>query len=224
MRLSGHRSIVSRSSGSRARGRRRGSKTCRTVLLVALLLVSLTLTAGMLSGCGLETEEANAALKQANAHQQEAEAHLAALSQFPSEWEAIFNVPAVGPDQINQARQVLQAREQDLEALEQALKDWGRDLNEISNLNVEQKIKEYVDLKMNAVKCWSEYTIANLRPLLKAYEGMVELIAYGRPQSEIDAAAVEIAELTRQSQEKLAECKSADKQAGDFYKENKLGQ
>ncbi|MBK5093440.1 MAG: hypothetical protein JJE48_07995 [Actinobacteria bacterium] len=186
--------------------------------LVAAMVVMLTVT-----GCGLEMEQANEKITLAAQHQQEAEAVLARFKNFTAEWEAVFNVPRVGPDQVTRARQLVQARVQDLDALEAALEKWEQDFRAISSLNVEEKIKEYVRLKRNAIKCYSGYVTGSLRPIFKAYEGLVELIAQGQPQTVLDETAMEIAGLVTESREKLEECRIAEKQADEYFEENRLG-
>ena len=186
--------------------------------LVAAMVVMLTVT-----GCGLEMEQANEKVALAAQHQQEAEAILARFKNFTAEWEAVFNVPRVGPDQVTRARQLVQARAQDLDALEAALERWERDFRAINSLNVEEKIKEYVRLKRNAIKCYSDYVTGSLRPIFKAYEGLVELIAQGQPQTVLDETAMEIAGLVTESKEKLEECQTAEKQADEYFEENRLG-
>ena len=193
-------------------------------LLLAALLLAAVIACAITSGCGMETDEANEALAAANKHQAEAEEVLARLNNFPAEWEALLNVPNVGPDQVNAARQLVQAREQDLEQLEQALKAWGEGLNKIPALNVDERIKEYVSLKMNSIKCWTDYAESYLMPLIKAYSGIVEEVAYGRPQAEINQKAAEIAELVNQTVTKIEECEGAEKQADEYFKKNKLGE
>lgn len=172
----------------------------------------------------METDEANEALAAGNKHQAEAEEALARIINFPAEWEALFNVPTVGADQINAARQLIQAREQDLEQFEQALKAWDKELKKIPALNVDERIKEYTSKKMNSIKCWTDYAESYLMPLIKGYSGIVEEIAYGRPQAEINQKAAEVATLVGETVTKMEECKSVEKQADDFFKENKLGE
>lgn len=191
--------------------------------IAALALVAATVVLVAVSGCGLETEQANRDISRAFQHQQEAEATLARLKNFAAEWEAIFNVPRIGPSQVTAARQLLQARGQDLDALETALSKWAEDFRAISSLNVEEKIKEYVRLKLNAIRCYSDYVTGSLRPIFKAYEGLVELIAQGRPQATLDETAMEIAGLVTESKDKLEECQEAEKQADEYFKENRLG-
>jgi len=191
-------------------------------LLIGLLLAALVLCT-LTPGCGMETDEANEALAAGNKHQAEAEEALARITNFPAEWEAMFNVSTVGPDQINAARQLIQAREQDLEQFEQALKAWDEELNKILALNVDEKIKEYTRKKINSIKCWTDYAENYMMPLIKGYSGIVEEIAYGRPQAEINQKAAEVAALVGETVTKMEECKSVEKQADDFFKENKLG-
>jgi hypothetical protein len=191
--------------------------------IAALALIAATVVLVAVSGCGLETEQANRDISRAFQHQQEAEAVLARLKNFAAEWEAIFNVPRIGPGQVTAARQLLQARGQDLDALETALSKWAEDFRAISSLNVEEKIKEYVRLKLNAIRHYSDYVTGSLRPIFKAYEGLVELIAQGKPQATLDETAMEIAGLVTESKDKLEECQEAEKQADEYFKENKLG-
>jgi hypothetical protein len=191
--------------------------------IAALAIIAATVVLVAVSGCGLETEQANRDISRAFQHQQEAEATLARLKNFAAEWEAIFNVPRIGPSQVTAARQLLQARGQDLDALETALSKWAEDFRAISSLNVEEKIKEYVRLKSNAIRCYSDYVTGSLRPIFKAYEGLVELIAQGRPQATLDETAMEIAGLVTESKDKLEECQEAEKQADEYFKENRLG-
>lgn len=191
--------------------------------IAALAIIAATVVLVAVSGCGLETEQANRDISRAFQHQQEAEAVLARLKNFAAEWEAIFNVPRIGPGQVTAARQLLQARGQDLDALETALSKWAEDFRAISSLNVEEKIKEYVRLKSNAIRCYSDYVTGSLRPIFKAYEGLVELIAQGRPQATLDETAMEIAGLVTESKDKLEECQEAEKQADEYFKENRLG-
>lgn len=191
--------------------------------IAALAIIAATVVLVAVSGCGLETEQANRDISRAFQHQQEAEATLARLKNFAAEWEAIFNVPRIGPGQVTAARQLLQARGQDLDALETALSKWAEDFRAISSLNVEEKIKEYVRLKSNAIRCYSDYVTGSLRPIFKAYEGLVELIAQGRPQATLDETAMEIAGLVTESKDKLEECQEAEKQADEYFKENRLG-
>jgi len=188
------------------------------MLLLALLVVVL-----LAAGCGLQTEEANKRLARAIGQQENAEAILARVKAFPAEWEALFNVGKVGPDQVNAARQLLQGREADLDALDKALGAWEDDLRAIAKLNVEQAVKDYVRLKVKAVRCWQDYVTTYLRPLIAAYGGMVEIIAYGRPLSEQSAKAQEITNLVSESVQGLEECLTAEKKADDYFRENKLG-
>lgn len=195
----------------------------RRVRITAVALVTAMVVLVTITGCGLQTEQANRDIALAAQHQQEAEAILAHFKNFAAEWEAIFNVPRIGPDQVTRARQLLQARGQDLDAMEAALKEWEQDFRAISSLNVEEKIKEYVRLKLSAIRCYSDYMAGSLRPILKTYEGLVELIAQGRPEAKLDETAMEIAGLVTESREKLEGCHDAEKQAQEYFEENKLG-
>lgn len=195
-------------------------KRSKGVWLLVSALVAIALVA---AGCGLQTDEANKKLAAATKHQEEAEAILARLKAFPSEWEALFNVSKIGAAQVDGARQLVSTREQDLDALEKALSAWEVDLRAISKLNVEQGVKEYVRLKVAAIDLWQEYVEDYLRPLVSAYSGMVEIIAYGRPLTEQNAKAQEITNLVSESARQLEECQAAEKRAEDFFKENELG-
>lgn len=177
----------------------------------------------ILAGCGLQTDEANKDLAEANKHRAEADAIVTRFKAFPTDWETIFNVPGITQAEIDRARQLVQAREQDLTNLENALTQWGKDLDLITKLDVETKVKEYVKLKKNAIKGWQDYVESYLRPLIKAYSGMVEIIAYGRPASEQDAKVQEITNLASESAQKLEEIRNLEKQADDYFSQNKLG-
>ena len=189
-------------------------------LALVVLLPSMVI---LPAGCGLQTDKANKYLQQATKHQEEAEAILARFKAFPNNWEAIFNVAVIGQPQVDQARQLIQAREQDLDALGKALKAWSGDLKLISKLDVEMKVKEYVGLKMKAINAWQDYTATSLKPLIKAYSGMVDIIASGGSPAEQDAKAQEITGLVSESVQKLEECRAAEKQADNYFNENKLG-
>lgn len=186
--------------------------------------VLCVLTVALLAGCGLQTEAANRDLRAAAAHQREAEAIIARFQEFPRAWETIFNVPRVGSDQVAKARELLGAREQDVAALDTALGEWHKALSHIMELNVEQKIKEYVRLKTNAIKGWQDYSTLHLQTLMKAYGGIVETIAYGKPYSEQSAKAQELMGLVAESVQKLSECRALEKRADDYFKENRLGE
>lgn len=195
-------------------------KTAANRLIVTTLLLTVIAAA---SGCGLQTDEANRQLAEANRHQQEAEAVMERFKAFPAEWEALFNVSKIGGEQVESARQLLQAREQDLDTLDTALEQWEEAMGAIAELNVEQEIKEYVRLEISAIKCWQEYVTTTLRPLIMAYGGMVEIIAYARPVDEQSAKAEEITDLINDATRQLEECAAAAKQAEDYFKENRLG-
>lgn len=189
----------------------------------AVAAVAVVLIVAILGGCGLETDQANDAMAKAAKSQDEAEAILARVKNFPAEWEVIFNTPRLGPDQITRARQLIKSRNQDLSALEKALEKWSNDISPIKKLNVEEKIKEYAKLKFNAVNSFSEYTTSYLRPALKAYSNLLDLIASGRPLTELNKSAEEITALAAEATAKLQECESANKQADDYFQENRLG-
>lgn len=203
------------------KARNRASRKRRpTTLAVAAAMAFLLI---ILAGCGLQIDEANKDLAGANKHRAEAEAILARFKAFPTDWEAIFNVTRITQAEIDRARQLVQAREQDLNNLENTLSQWGKDLDLITKLDVEMKIKEYVRLKKNAIKGWKDYVEMYLTPLIKAYSGMVEILAYGRPASEQDAKIQEITNQASESAQKLEEIRNLDKQADDYFSQNKLG-
>lgn len=199
---------------------RAGRSRAAALAAAALCVLALALA----SGCGLQTDAANRSLETAAAHQQEAEAIIARFKAFPHEWEAIFNVPRVGGEQITKARELLKAKEQDMTALDTALEEWRKDLAGILELNVEQKIKEYVRLKSNAIKAWQDYSTLYLQPLMSAYGGIVETIAVGGPYSEQEAKAQELTGLVAESVQKLSECRALEKKAEDYFRENRLGE
>lgn len=175
------------------------------------------------AGCGLQTDVANEYLKKANVHQAKAEEILGRLKVLSNDWQTIFNVEAIGPAQVAQAQDLIKAREADLDALNQELKDFSTDVKEIGKLNVEEKIKEYSKLKAASIKQWEDYTDIYMRPLVKGYEGLLNTIALGRPPVEQEQAAANITALTSEALSKLEDCITAQKQADAFFKNNKLG-
>ncbi|MHB8895705.1 MAG: hypothetical protein ACYC99_11100, partial [Candidatus Geothermincolia bacterium] len=130
-------------------------KWSRALIALVVIAVALTLFA---AGCGLQTDEANNDLKKANVHQQEAETVMARLKALPTDWQNTFATNSVTPTSVAQARQLVQAREADLDALDAALKAWSLDTAAILKLNVEDKVKEYVKLKMASIKQWQDYS------------------------------------------------------------------
>ena len=186
------------------------------VALAALLLLALTV------GCGLQTEEANKDLSKANAHQQEAEAVIARLKVLPNDWQTIFNTPTATAAQIANGRQLVAARVADLDVLDTALKNWGIDNRAILKLNVEQKAKDYVSLKAASIKQWQQYAETYLRPLVKAYGGLLDAIAQGKTVEQ-QAAADNIKSIVSEALTKLEDCRNAEKQAESYFKANKLG-
>jgi hypothetical protein len=192
-------------------------------LLAVALVGFLICLAILLAGCGLQTDKANEYLQQATKHQEEAEAILLRFKAFPNDWETIFDVTGIGQAQVDSARQLIQMREQDLTALVTALKAWKADLKRISKLDVEMKVKEYVGLKIDAINAWQDYATTSLKPLIKAYSGMVDIIARGGSAAEQDARAQEITGLVSESVQKLEECRAAEKQAENYFDQNKLG-
>jgi hypothetical protein len=193
----------------------------RGLLAVVGLLTCLVMA--MTAGCGLETEKANQYLKEATRHQEEAEAILLRFKAFPNDWETIFNVYGISAVQVAGARQLVQAREQDLDALMNALKAWRADLRKISKLDVDMKVKEYVSLKTKAINLWLDYAEDSLRPLIKVYGGMIDIIERGGSAAEQEAKAQDIMGLVSESAQKLEEYRAAEKQAEDYFSKNKLG-
>jgi hypothetical protein len=193
----------------------------RGLLAVVGLLTCLVMA--MTAGCGLETEKANQYLKEATRHQEEAEAILLRFKAFPNDWETIFNVYGISAVQVAGARQLVQAREQDLDALMNALKAWRADLRKISKLYVDMKVKEYVSLKTKAINLWLDYAEDSLRPLIKVYGGMIDIIERGGSAAEQEAKAQDIMGLVSESAQKLEEYRAAEKQAEDYFSKNKLG-
>jgi hypothetical protein len=185
--------------------------------------VGLLTCSTILAGCGLETDKANEYLQQATKHQEEAEAILLRFRAFPNDWQTIFNVWTINQTQVDSARQLIQMRQQDLTALVKALDAWKTDLKKISKLDVEMQVKEYVNLKMDAIDAWKDYAQEDLKPLIKAYGEMVDIIAGGGSAAQQDAKAQEITGLVSESVQKLEECRAADKQAENYFNDNKLG-
>lgn len=191
------------------------------LVVTAALVVALAVA--LASGCGLETDKANQYMSKAAAHQDAAEAILARLKNFPAEWEALFNVPSVGPAQVTAGRQLTVDREADVDALKAELVQWEKDLDPILELNVDAKVKEYIRLKLAAIDAWKSYAEDYLIPLIKSCQGMVEIIAYGRPAAEQAAKAEEIAGEVAEASAKLQECLTAEQKAEDYFEDNKLG-
>lgn len=188
-------------------------------LATAVLLAAVML----LAGCGLQTDEANKLLTQANAHQAEAEAIITRIKNLPADWEKIFNTPDVTQQQLAVAQQTVQARKADVDALNAALNSWRTDMKSISQLNVEDKIKEYVRLKITSIKQWQGYSEMYLAPLVTSYEGLINTVAARRPASEQQMAAGAIRTLVSESASRLEECLNAKKSADNYFKTNKLG-
>lgn len=194
----------------------------RACSLVTLAMVVL-LVVFAVAGCGLETEEANRKLTQANKHQDEAEAAMARIRNIPAEWQAIFTTPTATAQQVAAAKQLMDARTQDLDALKLALQAWGRDLRAIGLLNVDERVKEYVKLRRNAVNLYEDYVSDYLHPVLRGYSGLIDLLAAGGSAAQLNKMAQDISNLVMDSASKLEECRSADKQADSYFVENKLG-
>lgn len=191
--------------------------------LIAALIITALAAALFSGGCGLQIEEANEAFSKALVRQQEAETILSRLKAFPQEWELLFSIQPVGPDQITQARQVIQARAKDVDDLEKTLEAWADELKPVLDLNVDQKVKDYVELRLESIECWNSYVTGYLRPIVASYGEIVELIAYDRPFAEQEAAAQELARLVKESGELLQQCEEQSKKADDYFDENKLG-
>jgi len=183
-------------------------------VLMALFLVG---------GCGLQTGQANKLQIEANKHQHEAEAVFARLKALPGDWQNIFSTSTVNPTQVAEGRQLIQTRVADITSLSLTLKNWGQDNSAILKLNVDQKLKKYVNLKAAAIKQWQEYFEADVRPLVKAYGGLLETIARGSSLSEQEKAAEQITSLVSESLTKLQDCLDAQQKAQQYLKANNLG-
>lgn len=188
--------------------------------MLALLIGMITVLTA--SGCGLQTDEANKALGVAMKHQEAAEQALARIKNFPAEWSAVFAGPRTAA-QIAQIQQIVAAREADADTFDNELKAEEAALRPIVKLNVDDKVREFVSLKLAAVSSYRDYVSGDLVPLLKSYEGLVQQIAYSRPQAELNQAAAEILGMAAEAQGKLEEAMSAARQADDYFKDNKLG-
>ncbi|MDD5748805.1 MAG: hypothetical protein PHP64_07165 [Actinomycetota bacterium] len=186
------------------------------IWIVAIFVCSL-------SGCGLETEKANQFLSSANRYQKRAEEILSGLKNFPSDWQNIFNVQKVGAEQIAAARALVDSRERDIVEIDSVLRKWGKELHRILSLNVDEKLKEYVRLKIDSINCYAEYLTSYLRPILKSYVGVIELLEAGRSLAQLNQQAEDIRKMVLDSVEKLEECKGAEKRAREYFKSNKLG-
>jgi len=189
----------------------------------ALLCAAIALALLAAAGCGLQTDEANKDLVKANAHQQQAEAIIAKLKALPNDWQNIFATPAPTPQQITAARALIAARVADLDALEKEIRAWLFDVNAISKLNVDDKIKEYVKLKSSSIKQWEDYTLTGLTPLVKSYNNLLDTIALGQSAVQQQAAAAQITSAASDSIQKLEDCLNAQRAADNFFKANKLG-
>ncbi len=197
------------------------TKGARRACLVALLLAA-TLACAVLSGCGLQTEEANKALAAAMQHQSQAEQALGRIKNFPSEWSAIFTNP-VNATKVAQGQQLVAARETDAATIDSELKICEQQLRPILKLNVDEKIKQFVKLKLLAIADYRDYAANYLTPMLKSYEGLLQKIAYGRPLAEVNQAASEITTMAAEAQTKLEKAIAASQKADDYFNNNKLG-
>lgn len=193
-------------------------KINRAAVLLVLLIVS-----SLIMGCGLQIEEANESLAEAAKYQQQSEEIVTRLKAFPQEWEALFSAGVVGTSQIAQARQLVDARKNDIKELEKSLAAWKKELKAILSLNVDQKVKDYVQLKIDSIDCWSNYVSSSLKPMISTYGEIVELIAYGRPQSELEEASMELSNLAAESRTELDKCEEKSKKADEYFKKNNLG-
>jgi len=193
------------------------------IIKLASFLVLFIVFFFIAAGCGVQTEEANRALSKANEHKAKAEEILGRIKSFPAEWEAIFNVPRIGAEQLSRARGIVDAKEQEIALIDSELKSWGTDLHSILSLNVDEKIKEYVRLQMNVIDCYADYLKSYLRPIIKSYVGIVELLEAGRPITQLNTQAEDIRNMVNDSLSKLEECKEAEKKAEEYFKANKLG-
>lgn len=189
----------------------------------ALLCAAIALALLAAGGCGLQTDEANKDLEKANAHQQQAEAIIAKLKALPTDWQNIFNTPGATPQEITAARALIAARVADLDSLTKEIHNWSYDINAISKLNVDDKIKEYVKLKSNSINQWEDYALTALTPLVKSYNNLLDSIALGQSAVQQQAAAAQIMSGVSDSIQKLEDCLDAQKTADNYFKTNKLG-
>lgn len=203
-------------------GTRRSAHPAVTAAVLLAVLAALLCLLVFFAGCDLQTEQANKQLEQANKHQEDAEVILARLKGFPAEWQAIFSGPR-SQDQLNKAKDLVKARDADVDQLEAAIKAWQTSLTAIQKLNVEDKVKKYVALRLAAVQCYLDYTAEFLRPIIKGYSGLVDQVALDRPAAEREKTAADIAALVKESSNKLEECQTASKTADDYFVKNKLG-
>ena len=196
-------------------------RRAKRATIVGALIASLVALLA-LPGCGLQTEEANKALATCMAHQAAAEAALAKIKNFPAEWATVFAGPLT-VTQVATGRQLIAAREADAQAFATELKACVTALKPVSKMNVDEKVKEFVRLKLAAYASYEDYVTKNLQPLLKSYEGLVEQIAYSRPQAEINQSASEINSMAADAQTKLEDAAAAAQRADTYFKNNKLG-
>ncbi len=198
-------------------------KAYRELTAYTALVLSLLIACLVVSGCGLQTDQANKLLLKANAHQHEAEVVFARLKTLPGDWQNIFSTSTASTSQVAEGRQLIQARVADLDSLDLALKNWAQDNQAILKLNVDQKVKSYVNLKAAAIKNWQDYFEADVRPLVNAYGGLLDTIARGRPMQGQEQAAERITSLVSESSTKLQDCLNAQQKSEKYLKANNLG-
>ncbi len=188
------------------------------------LILCAFLVVCFISGCGLETDKANKILESALAHQEKAEVVMRELAVFPHAWERTFDVSWVGPEQLETARTLLNTNKGHLNNLIQELNSWKADLEEIESINVGDKIKKYVGLKLKAIKCGLEYAQGTLASLLDKYAVLVEMLAQGKPLEEKNVVAEEISLIIAESAEKREECTKLHEEADRYFVKEKLGE
>lgn len=188
---------------------------CVPAALLALVVV-------MGSGCGVETGKANQALEAAEHFQAEAEEILLQIREFPAQWEAAFSA-GEGPAQVAQGQELVDTRVSDLDRLDAVIDAWEQELTPILEMSVDYRVKEYVKLKLGALNYLNEYVNNYLRPLFSSYQMLAGQIGQGKDRDALDRTAAEIARMAIDASSKLEDCRSALKQAEDYFVENELG-
>jgi len=223
-RLPGKPRTITRGRSLRSEeGSPSSKRACTERFTPAAFILAVLMALFLVGGCGLQTGQANKLQIEANKHQHEAEAVFARLKALPGDWQNIFSTSTVNPTQVAEGRQLIQTRVADITSLSLTLKNWGQDNSAILKLNVDQKLKKYVNLKAAAIKQWQEYFEADVRPLVKAYGGLLETIARGSSLSEQEKAAEQITSLVSESLTKLQDCLDAQQKAQQYLKANNLG-
>ncbi len=199
-------------------------KTVRLARYGTGLILCVLLSVCIFSGCGLETDKANKILESALSHQEKAETAARELAVFPHAWERIFDVSWVGPEQLEAARTLINTNKAHLASLIEELNSWKADLDRIDKLNVGDKIKTYVGLRLKAINCGLEYAQGTLGPLLDKYGILVEMLAQGLPLEDKNAVAEEISLMIAESGEKREDCTKLHEEADRYFVKEKLGE